>query len=374
MALQTQSLSTLVSNFAATVQGRASQLVNFTVGSVLRSVGEATSGVALWLQGQVLQTLSLTRATTSSGADLDSWLAQFGFSRFQAVAATGQATFSRFTPTLQAVVPVGQIVQTGDGSQQFQVIADAANAAYNATLGGFVIGAGTASVTVTVQALTPGSGGNVAPASVTVLSQAIPYVDTVTNAAGFTGGVDAESDAAALARFVTWVNSLSRATKSAIGSAIQGVQQNLAYQIFENVAYDGSARQNYFYAVVDDGTGNPPAATLNAITAAISAARPIGTTFNVYAPVVVNAVVSMNIVTAQGYVHGVVAAQVQQAIQSYINTLPIGATLPYAKLTQLAFTASMGVANVTGVTLNGGTADLTCTMQQVIKTNSVTVN
>ena len=58
-------------------------------------------------------------------------MADFGLTRLPAVAATGQVTFSRFTNTLQAVVPFGSLVQTADGSQKFTVVTDATNSGYN---------------------------------------------------------------------------------------------------------------------------------------------------------------------------------------------------------------------------------------------------
>src|SRR4051794_26633430 len=110
--LITYTFSQIVSNIATAVQGSAKSLLNFTVGSVLRAIAEATASVVLWLQAIILQVLTLTRAATSVGTDLDSWMADFGLARLAAVAAAGQVTFARFTATMQAVVPVGANVQT----------------------------------------------------------------------------------------------------------------------------------------------------------------------------------------------------------------------------------------------------------------------
>ena len=106
----TQSFSGIVANFATAVQGAATQLVDFTVGSVLNAIAEAVAGVALWLQGLYLQVLALTRAATSSGTDLDSWFADYGFAREAAQAAYGTETFYRYTPTNSTLIPVGATV------------------------------------------------------------------------------------------------------------------------------------------------------------------------------------------------------------------------------------------------------------------------
>ncbi|MEF9481383.1 hypothetical protein [Ralstonia sp. 1B3] len=101
MSIQTQDWVTLVRNQVAAIQGYAKVLVDLTVGSVLRAVVEANAAVTVWLQGLILQVLAITRAATSSGSDLDTWMADFGLTRLAAVPATGSVTFSRFTVTQQ---------------------------------------------------------------------------------------------------------------------------------------------------------------------------------------------------------------------------------------------------------------------------------
>jgi uncharacterized phage protein gp47/JayE len=373
--VQTQSLTQMLQNFASTVQGSVtSALLNFNIGTVFRALGEAVSGIALWLQGMILQMLALTRASTSTGSDLDSWFADFGFSRLAASYATGTVTFSRFTPTSQAVVPVGTVVQTTDGSEQFTVNTDTTNPAYSATLGGYVLAANVASVSVTVTAVTAGTGGNVLANTITQLSQSVPGVDTVTNAAAFSNAVNAESDATALARFQSWLLSLSKATKAAIGNAINSLQQGLTYTITENYSYAGVYQPGFFYVVIDDGSGTPSDTLVSTVYNAIDAARGFTITFDVKKPIVVTATVAMTIATAAGYTHSTVAAAVQAALQAYINSLPLGTSLAYSRLAQVAYDASPAVTNVTGVTLNGGTSDVTADAKTVVKASTITVN
>lgn len=374
MAVQTQSFDQIVANAVATVQGAASALVDFTVGSVLRAFVEAAAGLTLWLQGIALQIAALTRFSTSSGQDADSWAADYGFTRLAAQDSSGPVTFARFTPTVQATVPVGTIVQTQDGTERFQVIADTNQSAYNAGLSAYVLGAGIASITATVRATTAGASSNVSAGLITTIASSLPGVDTVTNAAGFTNGADAETDAAFRARFVNYIASLSKATVLAVETAITSVQQGITYTLTENLAYNGATQAGYFYAVVDDGTGAPPGGFITSESNAVELVRPIATSFGIFAPVVVNANVVMTVTAGAGFTHGQVAAAVQAALQSFLNTMVLGEFLPYTKLAQIAFGASPGVANVTAITLNGGTADLTPTNQQVIKAGTITIN
>lgn len=373
MAITSQDFTTLVRNQVTAIQGAAKVLVDLTVGSILRSIVEANAAVILWLQGLILQLLAITRAATSSGADLDSWVGDYGVSRLAAVAASGQVAFSRFTPSQQAVIPVGATVQTADGSQQFAVTLDTTNPAYNAALGGYVLAAAASSITVTVAASTAGAGGNVSAGQINTITQALPGVDTVSNAVAFVNGSDAESDTALRTRFIAFVASLSKATKGAIGYVITSLKAGVSYVIVENQLYNGTAQMGYFYVVVDDGTGAPGSTFLSSVSNAIDAVRPVCSTFGVFAPVVVNANVSMLITTAAGYDHPTLVGLVGTAIRNYINSLTLGTTLAYSRLAQIAYDASPGVTNVTSVTLNGGTADVTATSQQVIKANTVTV-
>ena len=372
-SIQTQDFVTLVRNQVTAVQGYAKVLVDLTVGSVLRAVVEANAAVVIWLQSQILQVLAITRASTSSGEDLDSWVADFGVTRLAATYATGQVTFSRFTSTQQAVVPVASTVQTGDGSQQYSVVADTTNPAYNATLAGYVLAVGVGSVTVPVVAVVAGAAGNAISGAVTTIAGAISGVDTVTNAAGFTNGADAESDAALRTRFISYVRSLSKATKAAIGYAITSLQQGVTYSLVENETYGGTVQMGYFYAVVDDGTGAPTGTFLSTVANAIDAVRPFCSSFGVFAPVLVNATVAMTVTVASGYDAAATKTLVSNALKAYINSLQLGQTLTYSRLSQIAYDASPGVTNVTAITLNGGTADLAATAKQVIKWSSVTV-
>lgn len=369
----TLDFTTLVRNQITAIQAICASLVNFTTGSILRSIVEANAAICLWLQGLILQLLATTRASTSTDTDLDSWMADFGLTRLAAVAASGPVTFSRFTPTNQAVIPVGTTVETTDGTEAFAVTADSGNPAFNIGLNAYVVAALTASVTVPVQATAPGSGGNVAANTIMLLASAIPGIDTVTNAAPFANGIDAESDSDFRSRFVNYINSLSKATLAAVGAAIQNVQQGLTYTITENVDYSGAADMGYFYVVVDDGSGAPPTPLLNSIGNAVDLVRPIGSSFGIFAPILLTANVSMTITTDTGYTHADVVADVTAGLNAYIDTLPLGGSLRYTRLAQIAYDISPGVINVTAVLLNAGTSDLAATPKQVIKSGTIAV-
>ncbi len=371
--METKDFNTLVSEQVTAIQGGSANLVDTTIGSILRAVVEAYSAVAMWLQSLVLSLLALTRAATSSGEDLDSWVGDYGVTRIGATYATGRVRFSRYTPTAQAIVRVGSIVQNGDGSQQYDVQPDATDVNYSTDLNGYVLAPGIQSIQVPVQARVAGEDGNAVIGAINTLGSAMPGIDTVSNEASFTNGSDSESDPELRARFIQYIASLSKATKGAIGYAVSSDKEGLTYQLFENQNYDGSERLGFFFVVVDDGSGTPTEALLSSLYNAIDAVRGFTIAFAVYAPTVTHADVSMSITTAPGYDHADLAGKVSDAVTNHINALGLGKGLPYTSLSSVAYGVSPAITNVTDIILNGGVEDIAVDGKQTIKAGKVQV-
>ena len=374
MQLQLQTFATLVARAAASVQGSARTLLDLTVGSTLRAILEANAAIGLWIQWLIVQVLATTRAATSNGPDLDSWVADFSLSRLPASPATGQITLSRFTATQAAFIPPTATLRTADGSQTFAVVTDISNPTWNVAQSAYVLGANIASINLPITAIAAGSLGNVQPGAITLLASAIPGIDTATNLAPLAGGLDAEGDAALRLRFTGYLASRARATPLAIGQAVISVRQGLSYTLQENLAPDGTPRSGSFIVTVDDGSGSPPAALLAQVATAVEAMRPVGSLYAVQPPQVVTAQVSLAILTAPGATHVAVAARVAQAITAAINASPIGASLPWSRLTQIAYAADPTVINVGSVLLNLGTTDLVVSQSGLIKAGNIQVN
>lgn len=386
MTVTTKNKADLVAGMTAGIQALASGYVDFEVGSILLAIVEGVADVVLWLQGIFLVLLAVTRLATSTGSDADSFVADFSqnlnFSRLAATPATTPLTFARFSDTSSTYVPVGATVQTPDGTEVFAVTTDPTNPAYSATAGGvgvpgYVMAISTASVIVPSQATTPGAASNVLAGTLTVITSSIPGVDTVTNAANATGGADAESDPAMRARFVNFINSLQSGTPLAVAYAVTQLGPTVTCSTVENYTYAGAYLPGFMYFVVNDGSGDPPGSLLTAATAAINAVRPVTSTYAVYGPTVLEATVSLTITAAPGYTKANLEPIVQAAIEAFIaagNGGTTGWTLAWSRIAQVAYDATPGVANVTAVLLNSGTADLVASNQQVIEPASVTVS
>ncbi len=373
MNLNLKGFSQLVEDMGAALQSSASSLVDVSVGSVVRAIFEANASVVLWLQWLILQVLSSTRASTSNGSDLDSWMADFGLSRLPAVPSTGIVTFSRFVNTLSATIPTGTVVKTTDGSLSFSVTEDQTISIWQTSASGYVLPTGVSSADLPVICTTSGSVGNVLAGTITVIAAALPGVDQVTNTNPLTDGADAEADQAFRNRFQSYLASRSRATLTAVQNAIANVQQGLDVVIEENTAPNGSTQVGSFLVIVDDGTGYPSAELLSTVATAVDAVRPVGTTFAVVPPQVLIVNVSLTATLTSTATAALIVPSIQGYIVVYLNSIPIGKSASVTRVAQNSYLAGSGVDNISGIQLNGTSADIPVPSGTVIKAGQVVI-
>lgn len=369
MNLELLNFDTLVQRMVTAAQGKSDVPLQLATGSPLRADFEAKASVDLWLQWLILQTLWFARASTSTGDDLDSWMAQYDLTRLSAAAATGVVRFTRFTALGTSVIVVpGKQVRTLDGLQTFTVTTDTSYASWDGT--GYVMGPGVSYVDAPVIAATAGAAGNVQADTITVLLSAIEGVDICTNPAPTSGGYDQESDEDFLSRFWAYIASLSKATKAAIEYAIESVQQGVGQSLQENVDETGDYKPGNFIATIDDG-GATPDSLIDAVGTAIEATRALTVTYAVHRATGVTVNVSGTLTISSGASQSAAIAAAETAVEDYITSLGLGATLPFTRLYQVVYDALATITDVTGLTLNSGTADLTCTPSQRFRAGSV---
>ena len=384
-----QGLTGFVGQQIAAVQGAATRIIDATTGSVTLAFAQSVTGVSLFLQAQIVKVLALTRAATSNGTDLDSFYADFGFTRLPAVSATTPVTLSRFTATNQASIPAGivvdgvptggYLVSTGPGGIQYMIMADSSNPNYRPQLQAYGIPPGTSSITVPVQAVVAGSAGNVLANTIQSFVQGIPYVDSVTNGSDVTNGLDAEPDPAFRARFPQYLAGLMSADEDAIIAAVEGVQQGIQFLLVANFDYPGTTPDNgSFFAVIDDGSGDPPDALLAAVDAAIENVRGFTIRYQgSYRPTLVEPPIALSIRVATGSNPIVVKAAVAAAIVSSVNATPLDAMTLFGDSVDAAAKTVPGCIAVQlgSITINGVAADyaLTAVQRPKIAIGDVTV-
>lgn len=373
MKLSLQDFRTLVANSATAAQEASTQVLDLRTGSVFRALLEANASIALWMQWLLVRLLRNARAATSAGADLDSWMGDFSFARLPSSTARGTVTFSRIDAGTMTEIPVGTRVRTADGARAFVVIADQASPVWDPGSASFRFDVGEASIDVPVEAEVPGAGGNVRAGAITLISSVLFGVDSVSNSLPTSEGRNSEPDEDYRRRFVTFINSRSRATPLAIENAIDSVQQGLSHSIMENVDSAQQPSPGNFLIIVDDGSGRPSDTLLTAVRAAVDNVRPVGSRFTVRAPNVIELALSVSITLSEDADRSSVVDAVTTQITEYVDGLPVGASLPASRIAQLAYGASPAVTNVTSVLLNGGTGDLGADRLSVIRVASVSV-
>ena len=133
------------------------------------------------------------------GANLERFLAIFGFSRQKATYATGFVKFSRLIPsTVDIIIPAGVTVRSP--SEPFSPQSDIDAVFY--TLFEVVLPSGTTEVFAPIRASLTGTSGNVGVNRITeIIGAPIIGITAVTNDAPTTGGQDAESDEEYKVRF-----------------------------------------------------------------------------------------------------------------------------------------------------------------------------
>lgn len=363
----------LVQRFAAGARASAAgRALDFTVGSVFRALGEGQAALLLWMQWLVLIVLRQTRLSTSVGAEVDTFVQDFGMARLGGTAATGQATLSRYAPTQAALVLPGATMRTADLTATFQVAADPAHPLWSTVTGaqpGYLVPAGTASADVPVQCLAVGSAGNIGAGTLTLLSSAIAGIDTVANAAAFTNGLDDESDAAVQARFPLYVSGLSKATQDAVLSAIASVQAGLTAQVAEALP-----RPGWVTVWVDDGSGTPSADLVARCFVAVDAVRALGINYAVLAPSVRRPAVVAHLLTVPGTDHNAAVGAAVAAASRYLNTLPLGAGASFVQLARAVAEASPDILDVPLLTLDGGGSGIPGAQGQAVRAGSVAVS
>jgi hypothetical protein len=356
VAINFLTTSDFIAQATVAAQSALSSLVDFSVGSIPGAFMNAIGATAQTIQAQNQYLLSTARLATCVGSAVDAFVGDYGLTRLPAVAASGQVTFTRYANSQPVLIAPGSEVSTTDGLNAYTVQTDTGNSYWNAGMSGYLMPSGLLSITLPIIATVAGAGSNVAANTITSINDGIA-VNQVTNTLALTNGVNAESDDELKARFANYINTRSQATQAAVEYAITTVQQNLSYQIAENVAADGSPNAGSFEVFLDDGTGTPPSTLIANVSNAISVVKPLGIRFAVVPCIVVPAVVTMTVYPLPGYAKTDIVGPAIEAIEAYVNSLGVGNSLAASNLNFVVMSLE-GVAKTESLLLNGSNVDI----------------
>ncbi|MBO77144.1 MAG: hypothetical protein CME17_06885 [Gemmatimonadetes bacterium] len=238
--------SDIITDLINTVVARTS-LTDVNDASAIKNLLMAVGDEIFTVYGQFTNLASLFDFQTAEGEDLDERAKEIlggTLIRNGAARAVGTLTFGRAVAGVLVNIPSGTVATTADGLQ------------FRTTVAGTIGAADLDSLPISATAVTAGSAGNVAVATITALSTKPPGVQTVTNTANFSGGADRETDAAFRARIEDFVQSLARCTVDGIESAVLGVTDTGSGKTVQFVhVYEPPVNPGTAIVFIDDGAG-----------------------------------------------------------------------------------------------------------------------
>ena len=371
MNIPFRSFTDSVRDMSSAITASAGKLVDTSVGSVLRAIIEANADIVSWVQWLILLTLQTTRASTSMGSDLDSWMADFSLSRLPATAAVGTVIFSRLSADGSARIPVETVVKTQDGSMSFIITRDTAHPAWRSNLNAYSLDIGTVSLSLPVMAAAAGGSGNVLPNTITLIASALAGVDFVNNVMSITGGGDPETDDEFRKRFQNFFAARSKGTIEAIGYAVSQVRHGLNHVIQENMDASGQTRMGSMLILVDDGTGSLTDTLRASVAAAIDTVRPVGTMISIHPPEIIQVQVLVLMECPPDVLIDQIRSEVVTAMRGYINKCPIGGKLSISRIIQLIYRVQPKITNISRVHLNSQSEDISAPLASVFKFQNV---
>lgn len=242
---------------------------------------------------------------TADSDNMERYGAFFKIYRLRAVAATGSIDFSGTTGT---AIPIGTEAKAIDGT------------AFVTTAAG-VIGAG-GTVNIAAQAALAGAAGNKAAATALTLTAAPPGVLSQAAINTMTGGADAETNAALLARI------LFRLQNPPCGGADHDYYAWAMEVSGVSAAYVYSNRRGLGTTdvIILAVGGIPGAALVTSVQSHIDGVRPVQADFLVFAPTAIAVNITAALTLAAGYMLADVTAAINTALDAYFAKLKPGDT------------------------------------------------
>jgi uncharacterized phage protein gp47/JayE len=210
---------------------------------------------------------------------------------------------------------------------------------------------------VAAEAEVGGVAGNVASGAITSLAAGDLYgIVTVTNAASFDGGTDAEDDPSLLARL-----------KDRLQKPATSGNANHYRQWALEVAGVGDAKVYPTWngggtvkVVLLDADKTPPVqSVIDAAIAHIEGSRPVGATVTVVGATEAPINISATLTLASGKSSADAVAEITSMVVAYLKTLAfVDPTVRYSKIASLVLDAE-SVDDYANLTVNGGTANIT---------------
>ncbi len=260
---------------------------------------------------------------TAVGEYLDYHAKLRGLSRKIAVKATGSVVFSLGTASeYQVEIPQGTIISTaGDNPVSFET-----------TSYGY-IEAGKTTATVTAQALTGGTSGNVASGTVKVIVNMTADDLSVTNLGAFVGGTDEENDEQLRTRIIDSlkfiVNGTNKAYYQALAKSVEGVDSvNVVPKKY------GNGTVAVFICGKDMVLSEK---TVSQVQSLMDQQREVNVKVSVYPAEIIDCNIVADVTLNDGYAVETVEAEVFESLKAVLDTYSVGKSLDITVINDLLY-------------------------------------
>lgn len=347
----------IVAEMVSDMVALAPQITDYVQGAVLRSK----------LEADALEIVRLQHALVSgirTGINVGTFR-NFDFARKPAQPATGTVRVTRATTLDTVTIPAGsQFGVPGSSAKVYESLASVS------------LPIGTAAVDVAVRCVNAGTGGRTAGGTITQIISVLGFVATCTNARAILNGSDAETEQAQARRFREYIASLSRGTKPSLAYAAKTVALFDANGVVTEQVEGVLVREPFLEDVppgrlglvqvyVDNGSGAASAALVAEVNSVLRGYVKDGVThkgwvaagidLQVVAVTGLTLDVTVVVKIQVGYDKDVVKTAVQEAVGTYLQSLPVFGSALLAELVA----AVMSVDGVVDATISAPSANVT---------------
>ena len=312
MSLKIRTYPELVSGMLTAI-GERTDLTNFNVGSVTRTLTEVISEVVAELYAFGAGMLKQGFLDTATGFWLDRKAKEYGLTRKPAIKTQGGVRYSRKTAKDTNVpIPEGSILTTpmDQSGRQYRYF----------TTEDAVLLAGELSVAVPITAENAGSAYNVGPGSISKMKTFITGIDAVTNEEDWVTvvGVDEESDAALRQRcFLAWEELSQGGTAAAYVSWALSVPGVKSAFVDDNLPRGDGTVDVYILGEA----GPPDSALIDAVQVVVDENRPITADALVASPDVVTVPIALIVTPRTGWDVAAMETEIRRRLSVYFGDI-----------------------------------------------------
>lgn len=224
-------------------------------------------------------------------------------------------------------------------------------------------------VNADVTATLPGSDGNVVPGAVNILMDSPGGISSVTNAAAFFGGAEAETTEQYRTRLLAYIRNPRTGSTSDLKFWAETNNEVEEATVFNNDNLGTPTNGHATVRISGPAGAIPDAQTIAEVQALLDTVDLANITIHVATFTQVPIAVTVDVTTDAEHTIGEVTPSVQDAISDYINSIQVGGTFYRSG----AIDAVYGLAGVTDVTISVPASNQTATASQKFVTGVITV-